>query len=458
MADIDVTVPSSAPDASAASVQEPFVEPVRPTNPARYALGMFAGSLMSPMVSTYVAFFYVDRLGMSAIAFGVVMAIYGVLDAIGNPIYGYLSDRTRTKWGRRRPWILIGAPLWAVVFIALFCASGALQGAALIAYFAAFIVLTQSFDSLVTANYEALLPEIFTSERKRSIANSLRQGFQLVAMGVSVALVPLIASAIGYALTATVLGVVAAVVLVFVALGAHEDPRHYGDAAPKPSLASSLRSLARNRNFWIVAGANACYASVITLLMAGVAFFVKYVLGDVKGGSATYILATVLVMSMVFLIGWTYAVRRFGALGVWRVALVVLTLSFVPMYFAHTLVAAIASGAGIALGYSGVIATTDLLIARLIDGDSARTGVRREGIFTSAFAFTKRSSVVVKALAFVAMTGLFGYVSGDHPGVHAADAARFLMIVLPCVLCAVAAVLAWFVRFSREELVAAADV
>lgn len=425
---------------------------LRQTHPVRYALGMFGGSLISPMVSTYIAFFYVDLRGMSAIAFGVVMAIYGVLDAIGNPIYGYLSDRTRTRWGRRRPWLLVGAPLWAVVFILLFSAGGGLQGAALVAYFAVFIVLTQTFDSMVTANYEALLPEVFSSERKRSMANSLRQGFQLVAMGVSVALVPLIASAIGYGMTATVLGVVSAVVMVFVAFGAHEDPRNFARASAKPSLRSSLRSLAYNRNFWILAIANACFASVITLLMAGVAFFVKYALGDVKGASATYILATVLVMSMVFLVAWTFAVRAFGALTVWRGALVLLTLAFIPMYFANSIVMAIAAGAGIALGYSGVIATTDLLIARLIDGDAARTGVRREGIITSAFAFTKRSSVVVKALAFVGMTVAFGYVSGEEPGLHAADASRFLMIVLPCVLCGVAAVLSWFVRFKKEEL------
>jgi len=408
---------------------------------------MFAGSLMSPMVSTYIAFFYVDRLGVSAIAFGVVMAIYGVLDAIGNPIYGYLSDRTRTRWGRRRPWLVIGAPLWAVVFILLFSARSGMSGAVLLSYFACFIVLTQLCDSMVTANYEALLPELFDNERKRSVANSIRQALQLVAMGVSVALVPVIAGAIGYSLTAIILGVTAALVMLFVAFGAREKPKNYAPAAPRPSLVSSLKALGTDRNFWFVAAVNACYSAVITLLMAGVAFFVKYVLGDQKGGSATYILGTVLIMSIIFLLGWTFAVRRFGALAVWRVALAVLTLAFVPMYFAHTTVAAIAGGAAIALGYSGVIATTDLLIARLIDRNAASTGVRREAIYTSAFAFTKRFSVVVKALTFVAMATFFGYISGDQPGPHPDNASRFLMILAPAVLCAIAAILAWFVRF-----------
>lgn len=426
---------------------------VRQTNPVRYALGMFAGSLMSPMVATYIALYYVDDLGLNVVAFGAVMAVYGVIDALGNPVYGFLSDRTRTRWGRRKPWLLIAAPLWGVAFIALYSVPDGLRGSVLVAYFAVFILLTQTFDSMTTSNYEALLPELFKTEDKRSTANGFRQGFMLVAMGISVAGVAMIAKTLGFSMTALILGILGAAVMVFVAFGVHEDPRNYSLDAPRPTLFGSLRALGGNKNFWLVAAANACYASVITLLMAGVAFFVKYALaaGKNEGTWSTLILATVLLSSLIFLIGWTFVVKKIGSVRTWRIALGTLTVAFVPMYFADSVVAAILAGVGIAIGYSGVMATTDLIFARIIDIDAAQTGVRREAIYTSAFTFTKRISVVIKAGVFSLMAVFYGYYSGDIPGADPAGASRMLMIIAPCLLAALAFGLSWLVHLHDPQ-------
>src|SRR5690606_5789466 len=125
-------------------------------------------------------------------AYGVVMVIYAVIDAIDNPVLGYLSDRTRTRFGRRRPWLLVGAPLLAASMIAFFSAPTSLDGMGLVLWFAVFAILCEAFDSLLNANYGALLPELFPHERARSKANSLRQGFQLIALVISLAITPLL--------------------------------------------------------------------------------------------------------------------------------------------------------------------------------------------------------------------------------------------------------------------------
>ena len=80
---------------------------VKKTSPLFYAMCMFGTSVPINMFRTFGLAFYVDYLGMSGELFALVTFVYTFLDAIDNIIYGYLSDRTRTKWGRRKPWLVV---------------------------------------------------------------------------------------------------------------------------------------------------------------------------------------------------------------------------------------------------------------------------------------------------------------------------------------------------------------
>jgi len=82
-----------------------------PTKPFNYSIGMFGTSIPINMLKTYAAIYYVDRLGMTTPQLSLMLFLYTFLDAIDNPVYGFLSDRTRSRWGRRRPWLAIGTPL-----------------------------------------------------------------------------------------------------------------------------------------------------------------------------------------------------------------------------------------------------------------------------------------------------------------------------------------------------------
>lgn len=419
---------------------------MRRTAPARYAVGMFGTSLPINMFTAFMAFFYINELGMSTRAYAAVLAVYAVIDAVDNPVYGYLSDRTRTRWGRRRPWMLIGAPVLGISFV-LFYSPPELEGAALVAWFAIFTVLTGTSDSLVNANYGALLPELFPAEKRRAVANSMRQGFQLVAMILSVAMVPLVADQIGYSATALILAVLAVVVIIVCATGAREDPAAWQVAPPR--LWDTVKTILSQRKFWLIALTGGAYSAGMALVIAAVAFFVEYTL-ELPGGHATYLLATVIGISALCLLLWTSLVRRFGPERIWRIALLVLAGALGLMSLATQLSAAIAIGALVGLGYSGVMATMDLIVARLLDEDAARTGNRREGMFLAAFGFFNRLNAWVKSLAFLAVTAMFGFVSGDEPGPQPGEASRFLISVFPAVLVGIAAVLSFFVRFDRR--------
>jgi len=416
------------------------------TAPGRYAVGMFGTSLPINMFLTFMAIYYIDTLGMPVQAYSAVLAVYAVIDALDNPLYGFLSDRTRTRWGRRRPWLVVATPVLGVSFV-LFFSPPNLSDTGLIAWFAVFTVLTGTSDSMVNANYGALLPELFPQEKHRAVANSLRQGFQLVAMILSIAMVPLAADYLGYSLTALVLAIVAVAVILWCATGAREDPQ--AARASTPRLLDTAKTIVTHRKFWLIALTAGAYSSGMTLVLAAVAFFVKYTL-DLPGAAATYLLASVIGISALALVLWTRWVRRFGPEPVWRVALSVLAVGLALMSLASGLATAIAIGALVGFGYSGVMATMDLIVARLLDEDMARTGHRREGMFLAAFGFFNRLDAWVKSLAFLAVAALFGYQSGDSPGPHPEIAAQFLLSVFPAVLVGMAAVLSFFVRFDRS--------
>ena len=76
-----------------------------------YAVGMFGTSIPINMLKTYAAYFYVDMMGLTTKNVATILFIYTFIDAIDNPVYGFFSDRTRTRWGRRRPWLVVSTPL-----------------------------------------------------------------------------------------------------------------------------------------------------------------------------------------------------------------------------------------------------------------------------------------------------------------------------------------------------------
>ena len=190
------------------------------TSPFRYGIGMFGTSIPINMFKSFAAIFYVDMLGLDMKKYSLVLLIYTFVDAIDNPVYGFLSDRTRTKWGRRRPWLVIGTPLLVLSFILFFNVPSFISSEKgyLFIYMLLMYILTGTLDSLINANYGALFPELFPDDTQRAKTNAIRQVFQLLAMVISIALTPVITKAIGYQLTALIYGLVAVIVIMYCAI------------------------------------------------------------------------------------------------------------------------------------------------------------------------------------------------------------------------------------------------
>jgi GPH family glycoside/pentoside/hexuronide:cation symporter len=407
---------------------------------------MFGTSIPINMLKTYAAIYYVDSLGMTTIQFSLMLLIYTFIDALDNPVYGFLSDRTRSRWGRRRPWLVIGTPLLVLGFIAFYSPPAFLSGNSLVVYCMLFYMLTGTLDSVINANYAALFPELFRDDTKRANVNALRQAFQLVAMIISIALTPMVTKALGYSLTSLLYGLLGGGVILYMTFTSKETKVQTDEE--KPQLWDSIKSLITNQKFWVAGFANAFYSAAMALVLASMPFFVKYAL-KLSESQTTFLFAAVLFIAIGCVAVWASWVRKYSLMPVWRVALITLAVAFIPLYFANSLISGIICSALVGFGFAGVITTMDLIGAKIMDEDTQKHNLRREGIISNALGFMNRLSGLFTSLGFYLVFILYKYESGSNPGPQPDQAARFLLTIFPPILMVISFAFSFFINFEK---------
>lgn len=423
---------------------------MKKTSPFRYGFAMFGTSIPINMFKSFAAIFYVDMLGLELKKYSLVLFIYTFIDAIDNPVYGYLSDRTRTRWGRRRPWLLIGTPLLILCFILFFNVPSFIESekGMLFIYMLLMYILTGTLDSLMNANYGALFPELFKKDDERAKTNGIRQVFQLLAMAISIALTPMITEAIGYRLTSLIYGILALAVMMYCFVGCHENMDY--EELEKPKLFDSIFALIKNPRFWIFGFAGAFYSAAFSLISQALPFYVKYTLG-LGGSTTTIMLGIVLGVAVIGILVWSKVAKRLPVMTIWRIGFIVMAIGFVPLYFAKVLPMAIAVAAVMGFGIAACLTTMDCIGAKIIDDDYRRNGVKREGIINSLVGVMNRLNGLYTSLAFYVVSECFGFVSGDDPGTNPGLAARVLLCVFPFAAMVLASIISFFLKFPEKK-------
>jgi len=412
-------------------------------SPLAYAWGMLAMMIPVQAFSSFYSYYYVEKLGLGLALATVARTIYMVWDAVDQPIFGYLSDRTRTRWGRRKPWIVGSMPLFIFTFIMIFSAPEDAGEFNLFLWFLAALMLFETVSTILWVNYGALFPELFRGDRLRAKASAVQQGFQIVALLIGSALTPILYAAYGFTNMAVIFSLAFTVFMLLCVLFTRESEEARKETPLR--LKDAFRETLKNKDFWIFNLANSFAQTVNGLLGSIIPFYGKYVL-RVEESQVSLLLASVFVSVIPLVAVWYYIMRKLGGVASWRLALAVYALSVLPLWFAQGLGGGIAAGIVAGFGLAGFLVTPALVGGQIIDRDARATGRRREGMYTAVAGFITRSSGLLAVAAFWLVGMWFGYESGKKPGDNPESAFKYLISLIPFCLLVIAFVLSFFLK------------
>ena len=388
--------------------------------------------------SGYYMFYYVDVLGLAVTLAAIVNVIYAIWDAVNDPLMGYISDNTRTRWGRRRPWLLAGLPFLLLFMVLFFSVPEQFRlGTNLFWYALIMIFLYESASTVMNTNYQALFPELFQEFSVRVRASAYTHGFGMVGELLGFSLTPIIYSQFGFSGMALLLAGFAGLLLFASIIKISEDPKSQQQTTF--DWREALQDVLRDRPFWhftVVATFLFFTTGIFTL---AIPFWAKYTL-RASPQSPALIFSIVFISAILMVSPWSALIRKWGIRRTWLWAIALMIIAAIEFGFANTLVLGAVGAliAGVALG--GIKVCRELVLADLVDRSLIRTGQRREGVYYSLSRLLARLSKILETLSLVLLSVLFGYVSGENPGPDPENAFRFLMSVIPVIFL----VVAWF--------------
>jgi GPH family glycoside/pentoside/hexuronide:cation symporter len=217
-----------------------------------YGSGDLGFSLTSTIVVAYFAIFLTDVVGVRAGIAAIAIFIGRSWDYINDPLFGYISDRTRTRWGRRRPYLLFGPIPFAIVFILLWWRPPIQSDIALVIYYAFIFVLYDAAATMIYMPYFALTPELTSDYDERTSLTSIRAFFSIFGSLVAFTIPLMIVKGFSPAHTSNVLlmgiifGIVSAIPLYVVFFGTRERPEFMSQK--QHGLLESIRASLQNRH------------------------------------------------------------------------------------------------------------------------------------------------------------------------------------------------------------------
>lgn len=132
-----------------------------------YGIGAVGKDMVYMLSASYILYYYQDIMGVSAVAMGIILLIARVFDAFNDPVMGVLVAKTKTKWGKFRPWLLIGTLTNAVVLFLMFAAPPSLNGAGLTAYAAVTYILWGVTYTMMDIPYWSMIPAFTSAGKER---------------------------------------------------------------------------------------------------------------------------------------------------------------------------------------------------------------------------------------------------------------------------------------------------
>ncbi|WP_421992436.1 MFS transporter [Qipengyuania sp.] len=424
---------------------------------AAYGFGDFGFNLYWSTASMFLLYYYTDVLALPATTAGLIFLVAMVWDGISDPIMGYLAERTRTRWGSYRPYLLFGGPVLAVSLVLMFFRPTA-EGTALVVYAAATHVLFRTVYTVMSIPYSSLSARITRSSAVRNELSAWRMisattGGFLVAFS-TLRLVQYFGQgdlATGFFWTAVCFAALSIPVFLILFATTREPTLAHKDttAEPQANLKDALALLLGNRAFLLV------FLATAFLFMGGVLssktliYYYKYTLGNEAASGDALALMTGGAALLIPL--WAWLATRIEKRSVWLSGLTISLLVNLAIYLnpLETVPVVTALFAVGAVGTAASYLSFWSMLPDTVEYGEYTSGRRVESLAFGLMSFVQKCSFGIAAALLGFMLDLIGYVPNVEQSPDTLSAIKAIMALMPVGFLGIAIGLLWFYPITR---------
>ena len=418
-----------------------------------FGVGALGKDLCYAMISTYLTIYLTDTIGLAPFFVGNLFLVARVWDAVNDPMMGFVVDNTRTRWGKFRPWILIGTLINAVILVLLFRGPD-LQGFALYAYYSVMYILWGMSYTIMDIPYWSMLPSMSSTKEERDSMSVIPRIFAssawLLVGAFGLAMIKTLGQgneAKGYASSSVVVAVIfVATILVTVIFARDRSSMEAtsGKKAQRTSLKDAIHVITANDQLKVYIGVVLAYNLVVQLAGGMALYYFKYVTGDEDLFPYFTTAASLAEMGALFL--FPILSRFMSKKAVFAIASFTPAIGLVALLVAGVVAPAnipliIICGVFYKLGSGLTLGATTVMLADVIDYGEVKLGTRNESIVASfQTLLVKTASAVAGWLIGVGLT-ICGYVENVPQTAETILGMRILMGVVPSVITVLAFVI-----------------
>ncbi|MEN9214634.1 MAG: MFS transporter [Gloeomargarita sp. DG02_3_bins_56] len=440
-----------------------------------YGAGDFGPAIAANLMVVFQLIFFTNVAGLNPGLAGTVLLVGKIWDAVNDPIVGFLTDRTQSRWGRRLPWLVGGAIPLGVSFALLwivpsFHPDPQQNQIPLFWYYVLVAVAVNTFYTVVNLPYTALTAELTQDYDERTSLNSFRFGFSIGGSILSL----IVALAIFQLLPGQprqqylTLGIVGAVLITLPVYGCVGglarrvlDLEQRRRAIPQPAtlpILAQLKMALSNRPFLLVIGIYLCSWLAVQNTVAIIPYFVKNWMG-LTDQAFTQVVLAVQVTALVMLFVWAQASAKLGKKKVYFWGMTAWIAAQIGLFFLQPGQTGLMFGLAVMAGLG--VATAYLIpwsmIPDVIEWDELRTGQRREGIFYALMVFLQKIGLAIGLFGVgqaLELSGFIKTVAGQPEPVQPDSALwtiRVMIGPLPTLVLILGLVFAYFYPITKAK-------
>jgi len=361
-----------------------------------FGIGDLGGNLFFTFIGFYLLYFLTDVLGLSAALAGTTLMIGKIWDAVTDPVTGYVSDRTISPWGRRRPYIFVGAIISLFAMYLLFSIAPGHSQIALFILATLYFCLLNTAYTLVNIPYTALLPELTKDYDERTLLTAYRMSFAVIGTFVGAAAVMPIVNVFpdeqtGWTAMASILGGIM-MSTAFITVWAIHEPRHKKENITGHSFLKTYLDALTMKVFLLVLIPWTLFITGTSMIQGALVYYFKYIF--LNEGFFQLALVALLSTSLLFIPLWAVISRKLSKktcynIGMFIVMIGVLLFSVSGGLWPVSVAVIIMGIAGIGLSTHYIMPHS--ILPDVVEYDAiSNNGLRREGVFSGLWTFSSK--------------------------------------------------------------------